>query len=234
MSSSSPQSLPHGQSHSGNQPPARHAPSVARLAGGWLVAACGAVLSLLALTACGKKETLKPTAEAPTPKAAAVSDAQVDAEVMQALADDPKKEAARRAEDLAAQAEDIIAKYPDKNAQDLLNVPEVNQALKVGLTKLSQDKALERQIAGTAAITAKMMGLEGDPKNVSVNLDLKNYDHARKSRMVQAILSEDPRRIVSFLTEEIGEATPELTLEGAERASNGVAIKENTPPSAAK
>lgn len=182
---------------------------------------------------CGKKEAPKPAAEAPTPKAA-ISDAQVDAEVMQALADDPKKEAARRAEDLAAQAEDIIAKYPDKNAQDLLNVPEVNQALKVGLTKLSQDKALERQIAGTAAIAAKMMGLEGDPKNVSVDLDLKNYDHARKSRMVQAILSEDPRRIVSFLTEEIGEATPELTLEGAERARNGVAIKENTPPPAPK
>lgn len=234
MSSSSPQSLPHGQSHFGYQPPACHAPSVARLTGGWLVATCGAVLGLLALTSCGKKEAPKPTAETSAPKAAAVSDAQVDAEVMQALADDPKKEAARRGEDLAAQAEDIIAKYANKSPADLLNVPEVNASLKVALTRLGQDKALQNRINSTVELAAKMQGLAGEPGSVRLDMDVKGYDKAQTSRMLQAVLSEDPRQIVNFIVGEVGEATPELSLGGVERASNGVAIKENTPPPAPK
>jgi hypothetical protein len=50
--------------------------------------------------------------------------------------------------------------------------------------------------------------------------------------MVQAVISEDPKQIVRFLTEEIGEAVPELTLGGADRASNGVKIKETPAPAA--
>jgi len=50
--------------------------------------------------------------------------------------------------------------------------------------------------------------------------------------MLQAVMSEDPRQIVRFITEEVGEAAPELTLGGADRASNGVAIKQIPPPPA--
>lgn len=186
------------------------------------------VVVLLSLTtACGKKETPKPVAGAAKPPA--VSDAKIEAAITDALASSAPSQPDAAAE-LEAQAEDVIAKYPGKNAQELLAVPEVNESLKVGLTKLSQDERLKGQIENSAEMVAKMKGLSGEPGTVGIDLDIKNYDHARKSRMLQAVMSEDPKQIVRFITEEVGEATPELTFEGAARASNGVAIKETTPP----
>lgn len=192
------------------------------------LAAC--LILAFSLTACGKKEAAKPTAEAPKP--AAVSDAKIDAAIADALA--PSEPSTPTKSDvqagLEAQAEDILAKYPNKNAQDLLNVPEVNEALKAGLTKLSKDKKLQDQINNSVALAAKMKGLSGEPGTVGLDLDIKGYDYNRKSRMVQAVISEDPKQIVRFLTEEIGEAAPELSFGGADRASNGVALKETSPP----
>lgn len=191
----------------------------------------GMVALCLSITACGKKEAPKTTVEAPKP--AAVSDAKIDAAIADALT--PSEPSAPTKPDvqagLEAQAEDILAKYPNKNAQDILNVPEVNEALKVGLTKLSKDKKLQDQINNSVALAAKMKGLSGVPGTVGLDLDLKGYDHSRKSRMVQAVISEDPKQIVRFITEEIGEAAPELSFGGADRASNGVALKETPPAS---
>ncbi len=190
----------------------------------------GMVALFLSITACGKKEAPKTSSEAPKP--AAVSDAKIDAAIADALT--PSEASAPTQSEvqngLETQAEDILAKYPNKNAQDLLSVPEVNEALKVGLTKLSKDKGLQDQINNSVALAAKMKGLSGAPGTVGLDLDLKGYDHARKSRMVQAVISEDPKQIVRFLTEEIGEAAPELSFGGAQRASNGVALKETPPP----
>jgi len=188
---------------------------------GWLVLC-------LSLVACGKKEAPKP-AVTEAPKPAAVSDAKIDAAIEQALTPPAPTQSEVQAE-LEAEAEDILAKYPNKNAQDLLGVPEVNEALKVGLTKLGKDKKLQDQINKSVALAAQMQGLSGEPGTVGLDLDVKEYDHARKSRMVQAVISEDPKQIVRFLTEEIGEAVPELTLGGADRASNGVKIKETPAP----
>lgn len=190
----------------------------------------GIVALCFSLASCGKKEAPKTTVEAPKPTA--VSDAKIDAAIADALT--PSEPSAPTKSDvqagLEAQAEDILAKYPNKNAQDLLNVPEVNEALKVGLTKLSKDKKLQDQINNSAVMVAKMKGLSGEPGTVGLDFDLKSYDHDRKSRMVQAVISEDPKQIVRFITEEVGEASPELSFGGAERASNGVAIKETPPP----
>jgi hypothetical protein len=191
------------------------------------LAAC-LVFAMLS-TSCGKKEAPKTSTEAPKP--AAVSDAKIDAVIADALTPSepsaPSKSEVQSG--LEAQAEDILAKYPNKNAQDILNVPEVNEALKAGLTKLSKDKNLQDQINNSVALAAKMKGLSGEPGTVGLDLDTQNYDHSRKSRMLQAVISEDPKQIVRFLTEEIGEAVPELTLGGAERATNGISIKETTP-----
>jgi|JI6StandDraft_1071083.scaffolds.fasta_scaffold00172_3 hypothetical protein len=190
----------------------------------------GLIALCLGLASCSKKEVSKPTVEAPKP--AAVSDAKIDAAIADALTPSepsaPSKSEVQTG--LEAQAEDILAKYPNKNAQDILNVPEVHEALKAGLTKLSKDKKLQDQINNSVALAAKMKGLSGEPGTVGLDLDLKNYDHARKSRMVQAVISEDPKQIVRFITEEVGEASPELSFGGAERASNGVAIRETPPP----
>ena len=190
----------------------------------------GLLVLCLSLVACGKKEAPKPTVVEP-PKPAAVSDAKIDAALEQALTP-PAPTKSEVQTELEAEAEDILAKYPNKNAQDLLGVPEVNEALKVGLTKLGKDKKLQDQINKSVALAAKMQGLSGEPGTVGLDLDVKGYDHARKSRMVQAVISEDPKQLVRFLTEEIGEAVPELTLGGADRASNGVKIKETPAPAA--
>lgn len=190
----------------------------------------GMVVLCFLICACGKEEAPKTSVAAPKP--AAVSDAKIEAAIADALT--PTESSAPSKSDveagLEAQAEDILSKYPNKNAQELLNVPEVNEALKVGLTMLSKDKRLQDQINNSVALAAKMKGLSGEPGTVGLDLDLKGYDHARKSRMVQAVISEDPRQIVRFITEEIGEAAPELSFGGADRASNGVAIKETPPP----
>lgn len=186
------------------------------------VAAC----LLPVLAACGKAP--ESSAVAP-PEPATVAEAQIDAEVAQALAERPAP-AASRASGLETQAEDILAQYPGKNAVELLNVPEVNASLKVALQKLGQNKALQNQINSTVELAAKMQGLSGEPGTARLDMDLTKYDAPRKSRLLQAVLSEDPGRIVGFLVEEIGEAAPELSYGGAERARNGVAIRAQTPP----
>lgn len=188
-----------------------------------------ALSAALVLSACGKPEMTQPaTEQAPKPVTAtpALSERQLDAEIGRALA--PSR--AEREAELVDRAEAVLDQYPGKNVTELLNTPEVNASLKVALTKLAENKPLQDQINNTVALAAQMQGLSGAPGSSRLDLDTSNYDSARKSRLLQAVLSEDPRRIVGFIAQEIGEAVPELSFEGAERASNGVAIKENPPP----
>ncbi|MBB5036474.1 hypothetical protein HNQ64_000708 [Prosthecobacter dejongeii] len=227
MMTSQPQGCQHSDSPRGlaQRQPSQESPTDLASA-----RAAVAVVGIALLISCGKKETAQAPVLAPTPKAAVVSDTKIEAELSQALAEDPKKAAAEENEALADEAESILDKYPNKPAADLLNLPEVNESLKVALTKLGQDKGLQNQINSTVELAAKMKGLEGTPGSVGLDLDTKNYNRDQKSRMLQAVLSKDPKRIVSFLVEEIGEAAPELSYGGKDRASNGIAIKENQPP----
>ena len=203
--------------------------------------------ALLTLAACGKmadSSSVKPVAQSPAREASAAassassaSDSKLDAEISKALSTPPPAAVAANAyeAELSAQADDILKRYPTKNAVELLNVPEVNEKLKVGLKKLGEDPSLGKQIESTVSLAAKLKGLEGGPGSARLDMDIKSYDKARTKRMLQTVLSEDPKRIVSFLVEEIGEATPELSFGGARRASNGVAIEANptpTPPAA--
>lgn len=202
--------------------------------GGLLVRA--AVLATLSVTAlaCGKKET--PAQDAAPAKASAqesrLSDAELDREISQVL-EAPVQPQSNPVPNLslADEAESILDRHPDLKATDLLNLPEVNESLKAGLTKLGQDKKLQGQINSSVELAAQMKGLEGKPGSVGLDLNTDNYTRDQKSRMLQAVLSEDPRQIVNFVVGEVGEAAPELSYGGADRASNGVAIKEITPPS---
>jgi len=190
------------------------------------------VTPALALSACGK--TPAPAAKPAVDEAAkpavtatpALSERQLEAEIGRALT--PSR--SERDAELVDRAEAVLDQYPGKNVTELLNTPEVNASLKVALTKLAENKPLQNQINTTVALAAQMQGLSGAPGSSRLDLDTSKYDHARKSRLLQAVLSEDPRRIVGFLAQEIGEAVPELSFEGVERASNGIAIKENPPP----
>jgi hypothetical protein len=110
---------------------------------------------------------------------------------------------------LQREAEGIIAQYPGKTAADLLNVPEVNVKLRNLLGKLAQDKALQQRINSSVDLAAQIKGLDGAAR---LDLDIKGYDKARTSRMLQATLSEDPKQLVAFLVGEIGEAAPDISL----------------------
>lgn len=191
-----------------------------------------ACLAALTLASCGQKEpTTAPVPEVSPKPAAAVSEAQIEAELTRAFAEAPAPQTTSSENDaLSDEAEDILDQHPNKSAVDLLHIPEVEQSLKTALTRLGQDKKLQGQINSTVELAAKMKGLDGTPGSVGLDLDTKNYNREQKSRLLQAVLSEDPKRIVDFLVGEIGEAAPELSFGGKDRASNGIAIKENTPP----
>lgn len=205
-----------------------------------LPAGVSVALLAIAMSACGKTDVkpqsnVKPFAVAPakaTVSKTDTSDSKLDAEISKSLSTPPPAAIAANAHEaeLSAQADDILKRYPTKDAVELLNVPEVNEKLKVGLKKLGEDPSLGKQIESTVSLAAKLKGLEGAPGSFRLDMDIKSYDKPRTKRMLETVLSEDPKRIVSFLSEEIGEATPELSLGGAKRASNGVAIEANPTP----
>lgn len=208
-----------------------------------LTAGVFAASCMIAIAACGKtavksESSVKPVAAQPSKASASSPDAanaKLDAEISEALAPPPAIAAANTREgELSAQADDILKRYPTKNAVELLNVPEVNEKLKVGLKRLGEDPSLGKQIESTVALAAKLKGLAGEPGSARLDMDIKSYDKPRTKRMLETVLSEDPKRIVGFLVEEIGEATPELSLGGAARASNGIAIEPNPPAPVAK
>ena len=184
----------------------------------------GAIALALLLASCGKSpEAAKPAAPE-APKAAVVSETKLDAAITEALSAPAPTSAA--VGNLASEALAILAQYPGKTAQDLLNVPEVNTKLRNLLAKLEQDKALLNRINSSVDLAAQIKGLEGAAK---LDLDMKGYDKARTARMLQAVLSEEPRQLVAYLVGEIGEAAPDISFGGLERAPNGVSIVPNPP-----
>jgi hypothetical protein len=178
------------------------------------------VLAATCLASCGKStpEAAQTAAAASTP----VSEPRIESEIADALAGTAPP--AARSSDWQREAEGIMAQYPDKTAADLLNVPEVNVKLRNLLGKLAQDKALQQRINSSVDLAAQIKGLDGAAR---LDLDIKGYDKARTSRMLQAALSEDPNQLVAFLVGEIGEAAPDISYGGMERAPNGVAIVPN-------
>lgn len=186
------------------------------------VLAVAAAVTLLA--SCGKSpEAAKAAATPAAPQPAAVSDARIESEITGALT--PARPVSPGDSAWKSEADDIIAHYPGKNATELLNTPEVKDKLAVAMKKLAADPVLLKRVNSTVDLAAQIKGLEGAAK---LDLDMKGYDQARTSRMLQAVLSEDPQRIVSFLVSEIGEAAPDLSYGGMDRAPNGVAILPNT------
>lgn len=188
------------------------------------------IMTALALASCGKSPEATKAAAAPeAPKPAVVPDSKIEAEISSALTP-PAVPASPAADALKTAADSIIAQYPGKTATELLNTPEVKDKLAVAMKKLAADPVLLKRVNSTVDLAAQIKGLEGAAK---LDLDMKGYDQARTSRMLQSVLSEEPQRIVDFLVSEIGEAAPDLSYGGQERAPNGVAIVPNTIPAPA-
>lgn len=191
-----------------------------------LPAVAFAAITLLA--SCGKSpEGVKPVASE-APQKAVVSETRLDAAIADALTEPTPAPAT--SDELTQEAQAILAQYPGKTAADLLNVPEVNAPLRNLLGKLAQDKALQARINSSVDLAAQIKGLDGAAR---LDLDIKGYDQARTTRMLQAVLSEDPKQLVSFLVGEIGEATPDISYGGLDRAPNGVSIVPNPAAPAA-
>ena len=187
------------------------------------------IMTALALASCGKSSEAAKTTETPAaPKPAAVPDARIEAEISSALTPAAAVSPADNA--LKSEADSIISQYPGKTATELLNTPEVKDKLAVAMKKLAADPVLLKRVNSTVDLAAQIKGLEGAAK---LDLDMKGYDQARTSRMLQSVLSEEPQRIVDFLVSGIGEAAPDLSYGGLERAPNGVAIVPNTLPAPA-
>lgn len=184
---------------------------------------CTALASALLVASCGKEEApATPAAPAAAATASPAVAINVESEIANALSGQAPAPAS--VPQLQQEAEAILDKYPAYNAADLLNVPEVQPKLRNLLAKLAQDKALQARINSSVDLAAQFKGLEGAAK---LDLDMKGYSRARSSRMLQAALSEDPQQLVAFLVGEIGEATPDLSYGGQERAPNGVSIVPN-------
>jgi hypothetical protein len=181
-------------------------------------------------TACGKSPEAAKTAETPVTPKAAVPDARIEAEISSALTPAATATTSTEDEALKSEADSIIAQYPGKTATELLNTPEVKDKLAVAMNKLGNDPVLMKRVNSTVDLAAQIKGLEGAAK---LDLDMKGYDQSRTSRMLQSVLSEEPQRIVDFLVSEIGEAAPDLSYGGLDRAPNGVAIVPNTLPAPA-
>ena len=186
------------------------------------------IMTALMLASCGKTPAAAKTTTPAAPKPAAVVDARIEAEISSALT--PATIVSPADEALKSEADSIIAHYPGKNATELLNTPEVKDKLAAAMKKLSADPVLTQRVNSTVDLAAQIKGLDGAAK---LDLDMKGYDQARTSRMLQSVLSEDPQQIVNFLVSEIGEAAPDLSYGGLERAPNGVAIVPNTLPAPA-
>ena len=167
-----------------------------------------------------------PVAKAP---AAAKAASPVDEELLAALAPAPGEDVANP-DELAEQARAIMELYPDKNAQELLSVPEVNAPLVAALKELGANAQLQAAISKSVDLAAHFKGLSGPPGSYRLNLDLKAYHPDRTQRMLTAVLAGRAKPMVQFLVDEVGEASFEFTFTDAERASNGIALEQNPQP----
>lgn len=189
------------------------------------------LIAAVVLSSCGKSPEADKVPTAPAAqKTAAVSDTKIEAEISSALTPAPATTTSSGSDALKSEADGIIAQYPGKNAIELLATPEVKDKLATAMKKLGADPVLLKQVNSSVDLAAQIKGMDGAAK---LDLDMKSYDQTRTSRMLQSVLSEDPQRIVNFLISEIGEAAPDLSYGGLERAPNGVAIVPNTLPAPA-
>ena len=188
------------------------------------------------LVSCGEAEKtpgVKPVASpAPSEQPVAVDKPKLDAELLAALAPAPG-EPAQSPEDLADEARRIMDLYPDKNAQDLLNVPEVNPKLAEALKGLAADPQLQAAINKSVDLAAHFKGLSGPPGSYRLDLDVKAYDGPRTERMLAAVLAGQAKPMVQFLVDELGEASFEFSFTDADKTTNGISLQPNPAAPAA-
>jgi len=191
-----------------------------------------ALLALLTLS-CGRQGDPAPAATAPALPPGPSPELATPETSADPLPFDPLSAPADYA-DQSGQAAQIMVRYPDLNAQELLNTPEVNPHLANALRGIAEDQELQDYINSTVETASKFQGLDAIPGTVKLNLDLTVYDDTRTQRMLAAVLTGEPRPVVNFLIDELDEASYEFIIneEELETSSNGISFEGIPVPNA--
>jgi hypothetical protein len=123
----------------------------------------------------------------------------------------------------------LRGKYPFKNAEELLQVPEIKEKLEEMGREMAANAQFQKRVDSTVDVAAALIGLEGPPESLKLNMDFKVYSDARTNRMLTAILAGTPQPWVDFVIGEVGEAVPDLSYGGLQKSNNGVSIEPLTP-----
>lgn len=221
---------PRGAAPGRRQPGCRSEVRAARLPRAGTLWSC--LLAAFVLSACGKKPDPVPVAAPavpPPPAQLTPTDTDLLATLNPAATDTASD--ADEPTALEREARRVMRLYPDKNAQELLNTPEVNPKLAEALKGLAADPQLQAAINKSVDLAAHFKGLDGPPGSFKLGLDTTVYDDARTERMLSAVLSGQPRPIVQFLADELGEASFEFSFTNADKTTNGISVERNpTPP----
>jgi len=168
----------------------------------------------------------QPAASAPTTRSAAPKDAEFD-KLMSAVDKEISAEDAR----LEKQADDLMREHPDMNAQQLLNLPEVNECLRDFLQKLSQSPELQKRVNSAVTFTAEMKDLRENREQLNFAMDVTKYGQDRTRRLLTSLLSRNPNRVLDFFEKETGEAAAEFALDpSAPKSLNGITVERKAPP----
>lgn len=185
--------------------------------------ACGVALML---TGCGKdaeKPVAKALVEVPQPTEAK----KVEAELLATL--DTAKEIDGK--ELENAVEDFKREHPFASAEEMMKLPAFTEKLGVVLRAMVKDQRLMDQMNKHVQMTADIKGVKGDSSNRHLDLNVANYTPERTDRLLGAVLSGKPERVIDFVRTELDEASVEFSLApGLERASNGMTIKRVDPP----
>lgn len=197
-----------------------------------MIAASAGVLACLfcamLLAGCGKPA--QPVSEAPPAKPAAKDGdfgaARPAGAAQERLAPAPDEALASRDPELDEAVDAILRRHPEMSAQNLLNVPEVNQCLRDFLKELGERPDLRKRVDSSIAFAAAMKNL-GVPKDqLNFSMDLSGYGPERTRRLLASLLSRKAERVVDFFEREVGEATADFTFDpGAPKSANGISIQ---------
>lgn len=123
----------------------------------------------------------------------------------------------------------IRDKYPEKNAEELLQVPEVKAKLEEMGRVMAEHAEFQKRVDKTVDLAASFIGIEGPPESLKLNMDFKVYSDARTNRMLSAILPGSPQAWIDFVVGEVGEAVADLSYGGLQKSNNGVSIEPLAP-----
>lgn len=189
------------------------------------------VLALVVgMTGCGR-EPAASTSVKTVPKTAPVTEARPQA------APTPPAESAQAAEEKEHNEEldRLVGAYkrehPFQNAKELLQQEAFLKLLAPVLQDAAKNHQFGERVQQAVDFAATVKDGTAKPGSFRLDLQVDNYTPERTDRMLGAVLSKDPEKLVKYVTNEVTEAAVEINYAGnRDRTTNGVSIVPNPPP----